>query len=241
LPAPAAAAQSGSAWLWLAGAGLLALLGFLGFRRFAETRAVSARRRQLEARAAARAAERAAERAAAGPGAAADTGPRARLELGFVPDKAVATDSETVVHYDLIIRNAGAVPARNIRIDARMFNASAQAAINAFLKGPIHEQSGSPLVTIAPGGELKLASNIAMPKDEVKGINVRGLSIFVPIVAINVAYDWGEDGKGRTSLSWLVGREPETPSAKMGAFRLDLGPRIYRSVGQRPTELANVA
>jgi len=27
----------------------------------------------------------------------------------------------------------------------------------------------------------------------------------------------------------------------MGAFRLDLGPRIYRSVGQRPTELANVA
>jgi hypothetical protein len=97
------------------------------------------------------------------------------------------------------------------------------------------------LIAIAPGGELKLGSNIAMPKDEVKGINVQGLSIFVPIVAINVAYDWDEGGKGRTSLSWLVGREPETPSAKMGAFRLDLGPRIYRSVGQRPTALANVA
>jgi hypothetical protein len=57
-------------------------------------------------------------------------------------------------------------------------------------------------------------------------------------VAINVAYNWGPDGAGRTSKSWLVGREAEQPSQKMGAFRLDLGPRIYRSVGQRQTGLA---
>jgi hypothetical protein len=208
------------------------LLGFFGLRRLREVRAEAARAARREERAAARAAA-----AAAAPDPVpVDDGPRARLELGFIPDRAVATDSETSVHYDLLLRNVGTVPARNIRIDARMFNASAQAAIGAFLKGPIHEQSGSPLVTIAPGAELKLASSIAMPKEEVKGIVVKGLSIFVPIVAINVAYDWGESGAGRTSLSWLVGRETETPSDKMGAFRLDLGPRIYRSVGQRPTE-----
>ena len=83
-----------------------------------------------------------------------------------------------------------------------------------------------------------------MPKDEVRSIEVQGRTIFVPIVAINVAYDWGEGenaGSGRTSMSWLVGREPDKPSDKMGPFRLDLGPRVYRSVGQRPTQLANVA
>ena len=42
-------------------------------------------------------------------------------------------------------------------------------------------------------------------------------------------------------MSYVVGREAETPTQKMGPFRLDLGPRIYRSVGQRPSELARVA
>jgi hypothetical protein len=175
---------------------------------------------------------------------AAETGPRARLELGFTAERAVATATETVVHYEMVLRNLGEETAGNIRIDVRMFNAGAKAAIGAFLNGPIHDQSGSPHVTIAPGDDLKLTSSIAMPKEEVKAIEVQGRSIFVPIVAINTAYDWGSGdsvGSGRTSRSWLVGREPQTPSDMMGAFRLDLGPRIYRSVGQRPTDLANVA
>jgi hypothetical protein len=216
------------------------LLAFFGLRRLSALRADARRQALREERAAARAAAVRAPEPEPKP-VLADTGPRARLELGFAPDRAVATDTETIVHYDLILRNEGEQAARNIRIDARMFNASAQAAIGAFLKGPIHDLSGSPLVTIAPGAELKLGSATVMPKDEVRGIEVQGRSIFVPIVAINVAYDWGQGASGRTSRSWLVGREPETPSEKMGAFRLDLGPRIYRSVGQRPTELANVA
>jgi hypothetical protein len=243
-PAPGAAApapESRWTWLWIAGAAILALLALLGFRRLSAIRAEARRRARREERAAARAAEAAAAPEPEPEPEPADAGPRARLELGFAPDRAVATESETVVHYELVLRNAGDEIARNIRIDTRMFNASARSAVGAFLEAPIHDHSGSPHVTIAPGGELKLGSAIAMPKEEVRGIEVQGRSIFVPIVAINVAYDWGESGAGRTSRSWLVGREPETPSEKMGAFRLDLGPRIYRSVGQRPTELANVA
>jgi hypothetical protein len=241
-PAPAAAApaaESGWTWLWPAGGLLLALLAGLGLRRLAAARTAARKRAQRQVRAAARAAEAAAASGPPVPQAAA--GPRARLELDFVPERAVATEAETVVHYDIVLRNGGEEAAGNIRIDARMFNAGAQAAIGAFLKGPIHDRSGSPQITIAPGGELKLSSAIAMPRDEVRGIEVQGRSIFVPVVAINVAYDWGGAGAGRTSRSWLVGREPAAPSEKMGAFRLDLGPRIYRSVAQRPTELAHVA
>jgi hypothetical protein len=215
--------------------------GISGARGFAAWRAAALKQAQREARAAERAA---AAEAAEAEAAALAALPRARLEVAFVPERAVATDKETIVHYDLVLRNVGEDSARNIRIDTRMFNASAQAAVAAFLKGPIHEQSGSPLVRVAPGEELKLGSQIAMPKEQVRGIEVQGRSIFVPIVAINVAYDWGVEGTpgtGRTSMSWLVGREPETPSDKMGPFRLDVGPRVYRSVGQRPTQLANVA
>jgi hypothetical protein len=77
---------------------------------------------------------------------------------------------------------------------------------------------------------------IALPNDQVREIHVEGRRLFVPLLASNVAWDW-EGGTERRSLSWIVGREPSTPSAKMGGFRLDLGPRIYRQVAQRPMKL----
>ena len=78
-----------------------------------------------------------------------------------------------------------------------------------------------------------------MPKAEVREIELAGPA--------HLRADGGDQRRlrlgrtaapGRTSRSWLVGREAETPPAKMGPFRLDLGPRIYRSVGQRQHELA---
>jgi hypothetical protein len=165
---------------------------------------------------------------------------RAWLEVEFKPSRAAATDKEAIVHYELVLRNVGKSAAGNIRIDSKLFNAGAEADIKAFLGGPIHEHSGSPHVTIDPEAELRLGSTIAIPKEDVREIVIDGRSLFVPAVAINVAYNWAPDGAGRTSKSWLVGREAEQPSQKMGAFRLDLGPRIYRSVGQRQTGLAEM-
>jgi hypothetical protein len=156
-----------------------------------------------------------------------------------VPERAAATDQETVVQYALVLRNAGAATARNIRIDERMFNAGADGEIAQFFGGPIHAHSGSPHVAIAGGDELRLESAIGMPKSEMRAIEVQGRAIFVPMIAINVAYDW-EGGTGRSSKSWLIGREAQTPSAKMGPFRLDLGPRIYRQVGRREGRLVMV-
>jgi hypothetical protein len=77
-----------------------------------------------------------------------------------------------------------------------------------------------------------------MPKEHVREIALEGRRLFIPMVAFNVFYEWGEGRTGQTSMSYLVGREAEQPSTKMGAFRLDLGPRVYRSVGQRPNTVA---
>jgi len=165
--------------------------------------------------------------------------PRAWLELDIVPERAAATENETIVNYELVLRNAGAAVAGNIRIEAQMFNAGADGEIAEFFAAPLHAHSGSPHVTIPPGEELRLGSAIGMSNDEVRTIEVQGRAIFVPMIAATVAYDW-EGGTGRSSKSWLVGREAETPAAKMGAFRLDLGPRIYRQVGRREGKLEMV-
>ena len=167
------------------------------------------------------------------PAPEAPAAPRPWIELDIAPERAAATENEVYVRYALTLTNTGEADARNIRIDPRLFNAGAEAETMAFFQGPIHDESGSPHVVLRPGGSIKLSGQVAMPNAELREIELAGRRIFVPMVAINVAYDWAEGGAGRTSRSWLVGREAEVPTEKMGPFRLDLGPRIYRSVGRR--------
>jgi hypothetical protein len=57
------------------------------------------------------------------------------------------------------------------------------------------------------------------------------------MVAFNAVYEWGDGKTGQTSISYLVGREIEKTD-KMGAFRLDIGPRVYRTLGTRQSETA---
>jgi hypothetical protein len=271
--APAAqppAESSGWSLWWLAVPAVLALAGFLLFRRRSgedeavveaqpEAIAPAAAARQAPSPAAEPAPRRTAEMMPPAPKPAAKpalklppkvrvvpaappappepVGPRAQLEIEFIPARASSTDDAAVVEFEMVLKNVGDAPAGNIRIDTRMFNASATKEMAEFLKGPIHDLSGSPHVQIAPGDELRLQSAMAMPKQDVREILMQGQRLFVPAVASLVAWDWDTDGRGRATMSWLVGRETENKAAKMGAFRLDLGPRIYRQVGVRPLKL----
>ena len=249
-PAPTAPAEpsqapapQGSFWLWpAAGGALVLLLGALLLLRRRRARSALERARDAARGELGGALVVKPEPAPAPPPRPEPeppAAPRPWLELDIVPERAAATDSEAVVHYALTVTNQGDSEARNIRIDPRLFNAGAEGDMAAFFQGPIHEVSGSPQVVIAPGGTLRLNGQVAMPKEELREIEMAGRRIFVPMVAINVAYDWA-GGSGRTSRSWLVGREAESPQAKMGPFRLDLGPRIYRSVGRREARLVRV-
>jgi hypothetical protein len=207
--APPAETGGSFPWLYLLGAALLALLGFFAFRK-------------LTARP-----EPEVQRAAARPAPVAPLAP------------AAATMTDASVQYELTIRNRGNAPAGNIRIEARMFNAGAQQEqeIGAFFGEPVRERTPPSIAVIPARGEIQIRSSVTMPKDQVREITVQGRRLFIPMVAFNVIYDWGNGRSGQTSKSYLVGREAETASEKMGAFRLDLGPRLYRSVGQRQTNL----
>lgn len=240
-PAPA---PFNLAWLWLA---LPVLLGLAAAGWFLRRRAAGARdevdRDTLVLEELAPSEEPASElllAEVAPPEPAPAEAPRPWLQLDIEPDRAAATESEASLHYNLIVTNVGDETARNIRIDTRMFNAADESRIAAFLGGAIHRHSGSPYINVPPGESLRLTAQIAMKAEDVRGIELQGRRIFVPTVAINVAYDWADAGEGRTSKSWVVGRKSEDPNARMGAFRLDLGPRIYRSVGRKDTKLVMV-
>lgn len=262
--AEAAPADTGSGlpWLNILLAGLAALALAFG---------ISQRRRAVRARVAAEEAEQAAleaderlrlarapERPQPQPAVKAEPAPRPVpaaampppppapsrpwIELEFKPETAAANDVQAQLLYSLIVRNKGSLPALNVRIAARMFNIEAERSpeLPQFFAAPIGQPSFPPRV-IAPGEEVALRSTLVMPRSDVRAIVVQERKLFIPLAAFNTLYEWEGGESGQTAMSYVVGREAETPTQKMGPFRLDLGPRIYRSVGQRPSELARVA
>jgi hypothetical protein len=162
------------------------------------------------------------------------------IEIEFVPARAAATATEASVQFELKLRNTGSAPARNVRIEVRMFNAGPhqEQEIMDFYGEPIRERTPPALAMLPPKTEAQVTSAVAMPNDQVREVTIQGRRLFIPTVAFNIVYEWGNGKTGQSSSSYLVGREAETPTQKMGGFRLDLGPRLYRSVGQRPTRLA---
>ena len=145
-----------------------------------------------------------------------------------------------MVDFDLEIVNSGPAPARNLRIDVKMFNAGQEQdkEIGAFFRTAGRESTKCSLPGIAPGTTGAIKGSVGLRRDEMKAVKLEDRYLFIPMIAVNALYDYGDGQTGQTSKSYVVGRELETPNAKMGAFRVDLGPRVWRTVGQRQHKLA---
>jgi hypothetical protein len=225
-PAPAPTEQGTPFWYYALGAGLLLLAAALLLRR---------RRRPAEAGAAALP-----EPVAPPPAPRPEPVPRPWLELEVKAERAASTDSEAKVEFELILKNTGKSPARNIRVNARMFNAGREQdkEIGAFFRTKGEGRKTHTIGDLPADQEGMIPGSVTMPREEVRALEVNNQLLFIPVLAVNVVYDWGSGRTGQTSKSYVIGRELGDTSDKMGAFRLDLGPRIYRTVGQRQHSLA---
>jgi hypothetical protein len=83
-----------------------------------------------------------------------------------------------------------------------------------------------------------IQGQVTKPREEMRAVVLEEKYLFIPVIAVNALYDWGEGRTGQSSKSYVVGRELQQPSDKMGAFRVDQGPRVWRTVGQRQHTLA---
>jgi MYXO-CTERM domain-containing protein len=229
-PAEAAPVAEGRPfWQYLIPAGLL-VLGLAFFLR---------RRRRSGAAAAIAVAER--EPVAATPPAPRPAPiPRPWLEIELKAERAVSTDKDASLEFELVLRNTGKSPARNIRLNAKMFNAGKEQdkEIGAFFRAKGEGRKTHTLGDLPADEQGLVQGTVSMPREEMRALRVNDQLLFVPVLAVNVIYDWGEGRTGQTSKSYVIGRELGADSEKMGAFRLDLGPRIYRTVGQRQHSLA---
>ena len=153
------------------------------------------------------------------------------IELGFHASRCTIENDKVTIEFEIEMRNSGNAPARAVLVEARLVNAgpAQESEIGQFFSNPVGQ--GERIDTIAPLKNVRIKSQIVTPLENVQVYNVGGRKVFVPLIAFNILYGWSR-GNGQTSASYLVGRD--TKSDKMAPFRLDLGPRLFRSLGQTP-------
>jgi len=152
------------------------------------------------------------------------------LDIAFSPGRCVVEEDKATIQFDVVVHNSGGAPARDVLIEASMFNAgpTQDEEIGAFFAHPVAK--GDRIPAIPPLKRVALKSAVSLSRDQLRQFEVAGRSLFVPLVGFNALYRWS-GGEGQTSASYLVGRD--TNGEKMAPLRLDLGPRIFRGLGAR--------
>ena len=152
------------------------------------------------------------------------------LDIGFHPLRCVLDEERVTIELELELFNSGSAPARAVLAEASLFNAgpAQDQEIAAFFAAPVGE--GERIVAIPPLKRIAMKTQVAVPRSQVQAYEIGGRQVFVPLIAFNALYSWS-GGHGQTSASYLLGRD--TNGEKMGPFRLDLGPRIFRGIAAR--------
>jgi hypothetical protein len=160
------------------------------------------------------------------------------IEITLQPLRCIVEKTRITFEFELDIFNSGNAPARDVLVEASVFNAgpTQEQDIGAFFAQPVAQ--GERIAAISPLQRMTLRSQVVAPRENVQVLEVADRRVFIPLIAFNALYRWSA-GEGQTSASYLLGRD--TKSDKMAPFRLDLGPRIFRGVGARllPVGLRN--
>ena len=152
------------------------------------------------------------------------------IDIKFEPLRCIVEDERVSFEFELALFNSGSAPARDVLIEASTFNAgpTQDREIEAFFDNPVGE--GERIAAIPPLKSFSLRTQVSVARDKVRVLEAGGRHVFVPLMAFNAVYRWGS-GAGQSSAAYLLGRD--TKGEKMAPFRLDLGARVFRGVGQR--------
>ncbi|GAA0473924.1 hypothetical protein GCM10009096_14190 [Parasphingorhabdus litoris] len=86
-----------------------------------------------------------------------------------------------------------------------------------------------------PAGEtISVKGDIRLPLNAIRPITIKAQALFIPLARFGVVYLDQHDVECQQIASFIIGREYEPRRPKMAPFRLDLGPKIFEPVGQRP-------
>ena len=152
------------------------------------------------------------------------------LDIDFQPLAAVIDDEKGAIEFEVIVHNSGSGPARDVLVEAALFNAGPDQdqAIGQFFSRPAGP--GDRIDVIPPLQRMEFRTTVQLKREQLRIFEVEGRSLFVPLIGFNAHYRWS-GGEGQTSTSYLVGRN--TDGEKMAPFVVSQGPKSFRGLGAR--------
>lgn len=146
------------------------------------------------------------------------------LDLTVVPLGCTVDEQQVTVEFEVQVYNSGAAPARDILIEASIFNAgpTQEQDIGTFFGKPAGQ--GERIQALAPLQSMAIRTALVAPRANIQLFELAGQQVFVPLLAFNALYQWS-GGRGQTSASYLLGRKTKTD--KLGPLRADLGPKAF--------------
>lgn len=155
---------------------------------------------------------------------------RPQVEIELLPGRCVFDQNGARIEFEVGLLNAGSAPARDVLLEACMFNAgpAQDKEIEAFFEHPVG--TGNRVAILPPLKRLAFKSAAGLSLDQMKAFEVAGRKLFVPLLGFNALYRWS-GGEGQTSASYLIGRD--TKAEKLAPFRVDMGPKLFRDLGAR--------
>ncbi|CAD7337642.1 hypothetical protein FIM10_12235 [Sphingomonadales bacterium 56] len=148
------------------------------------------------------------------------------------------------ISYHLTLHNRGERVADDILIRTFIANADAhqQAQLQQFFAGALGLPAHS-AVSLAPGHSHSLAGELRLLPDQIAPVQMGDRALLIPLVAFDAQYRWSDEpgtsptGAGRTGRAFIVGQEKTPPADRLTPFRVDQGPRQFRTPGSRATAL----
>jgi len=241
-PADFAPEQKLPLWPWLLLAGVVGAAGALLFLRRRRSREAYAGGPEIDTYVAPEPAPRPAPTPApstappekaptAKPAGVVSTRLRPWIEIAFAPLGCTIDEERVTLEFEVQLTNSGSAPARDILVEASMFNAGStqEQDIGAFFAKPLGQ--GENIEAIPPLQHVNIRTSLVAPRQNIQVFELGGHQVFVPLVAFNAIYRLGS-GSGQTSTAYLVGRE--TKGEKLGPLRADTGPRAFARLDTRP-------
>ena len=157
------------------------------------------------------------------------------IMLHFIPEKATISFTTLTVRGQLQLINEGNSPAKDMQLRAGLISASAN---QAMVIADFHRNAASlqtePLGETQAGDRFAMAIELSVPLTELHSFPLGDQQLLVPIFIASLSYTDGSARQECASVACMIGREATPPQLKMAPLRLDLGPRSFAPLGQRP-------
>jgi hypothetical protein len=153
------------------------------------------------------------------------------IDVAFAPLGCIVEDERVTIEFEVQLTNTGGAPARDLLVEASMFNAGAtqEQDIGAFFAKPLGQ--GERIEAIPPLQNVSIRTSLVAPRQNIQLFELAGHQVFVPLIAFNVLYRLS-NGPAQTSVAYMLGRD--TKSDKLGPFRVDDAPRSFAKLGTHP-------